>query len=451
MKKILIPASFLILSFFINPAVSQAAWWNPVTWFNNWSFTAEIETSNDSYTDYIPESTPEIKLKPAVKTKATTTIPVKKPNQSVDMISNSLPKSTTQSTVSVPAKVDTTPKASVIPVKPTISSLSKSTAYPGDVVTVFGNNFPTGVVNEVSLRNSNRDTGVGGITGSDGKSVKFTVIDLIHIPAGTYNLSIENSKGDQSNYVPFTIAARALKCPEGYECQTGETDRVQVASCPIGLICIEKAVVPKALVCPSGYDCQTGETDRIQVSSCPVGFICIAKSKPSATEEYWANFGKNNSSDGSAVLSQPQITPQTTEPPSVGQGTIQSREICTPITINGNTYSLEPCMITESMVDGRGNKSFSVKIIANGGYGFGVRGDPDGFPGYGIMGGTSGSTSGNKTLNLYFNDSVLSSDGSKSKSYIGHLPIHIYLGSSLTGPDSGLLNLFVNLTVTPAN
>ncbi|MDQ5893487.1 MAG: hypothetical protein QG640_499 [Patescibacteria group bacterium] len=299
MKKILISVFFLTLSFFINPTISQAAWWNPGTWFNNWSFTAEtetMETSEDLYVNDFVDSTPEIKLKPAAPgTKIRTVAPTKAADQPVDKVSNSLLKSSVPSSPAVvPGKVNTAPKTSVVQVgKPSIVSLSKNTAFPGDVVTIYGNNFPVSVANDVSLRNSTRDTGVRGVTSSDGKSIKFTVMDLVQIPAGTYNLSIENSKGDQTNYVPFTIAAKPLICPQGYECQTGETTRVQVASCPIGLICIEKPEVPKAIVCPSGYKCypNTG-TDRIQDAVCPKGILCekintqISIQSPSAGSTY---------------------------------------------------------------------------------------------------------------------------------------------------------------------
>lgn len=43
MKKILLSSiitSFIILTLVINPHVSQASWWNPGTWFNNWSFSS---------------------------------------------------------------------------------------------------------------------------------------------------------------------------------------------------------------------------------------------------------------------------------------------------------------------------------------------------------------------------------------------------------------------------
>lgn len=35
----------IVLTLFIIPRVTFAAWWNPATWFNNWSFTHKIETT----------------------------------------------------------------------------------------------------------------------------------------------------------------------------------------------------------------------------------------------------------------------------------------------------------------------------------------------------------------------------------------------------------------------
>lgn len=95
----------------------------------------------------------------------------------------------------------------VTAVSPYISSLSQSVATPGTKVTVYGSNFSTKVQNSVSLSNATHDTGVVGNTSSDGKSVSFTVASLSTISAGIYNLAIENSLGQRSNSLSFTIIA----------------------------------------------------------------------------------------------------------------------------------------------------------------------------------------------------------------------------------------------------
>lgn len=118
---------------------------------------------------------------------------------------------------------------------------------------------------------------------------------------------------------------------------------------------------------------------------------------------------------------------------------------CSPITVNGVVYSLSPCTISMTMPHGQGNKNFSTTIVGNGQYSFSVYGYGDGFPTYGILGGLSGSATGNKTLNLYFNDSYLPLlNGNQIKTYSGYLPIIISQGGA-----TGTLNLGVNLVVTP--
>ena len=122
--------------------------------------------------------------------------------------------------------------------------------------------------------------------------------------------------------------------------------------------------------------------------------------------------------------------------------------ICSPITIDGITYSLNPCTITETMVDGQGNKNFSTTILSsNRLYSFSKRGYGEGFPVYSILGVSSGGGQGNTPVGLYFNDQVLSANGNLPKTYTGYLPIHIFHGSE--GNDNNYLYLGVNLTVTP--
>lgn len=70
MKKILLSSivtSFIILAFVINPSVTEASWWNPVTWFNNWSFSSvRMESNNNDIqiqdVSKVPEPTPVSKL-----------------------------------------------------------------------------------------------------------------------------------------------------------------------------------------------------------------------------------------------------------------------------------------------------------------------------------------------------------------------------------------------------
>lgn len=132
--------------------------------------------------------------------------------------------------------------------------------------------------------------------------------------------------------------------------------------------------------------------------------------------------------------------------------------VCKPIVINtkcpqstvidGRTYTLSPCSIDMSMVDGQGNQTFSTTIVpsdVNLGYGYGVMGYGVGFPNYGIIGAGSGGASGNTKLEFTLNDDYFSSDNLNPKTYSGYLPIYIS-HSSATG---SYLYLNVNLTVKP--
>ena len=114
------------------------------------------------------------------------------------------------------------------------------------------------------------------------------------------------------------------------------------------------------------------------------------------------------------------------------------------VVLNGVTYSLDPCTITETMTKGAGDKQFTVTIKTSSIatiYGFNVRGYGEGFPTYSILGGRSGGASGSTQLALYFSDNALAKG-----TYDGYLPINVYLGSG-TGNDTNFLKLKIKLTV----
>ena len=122
------------------------------------------------------------------------------------------------------------------------------------------------------------------------------------------------------------------------------------------------------------------------------------------------------------------------------------------LTIGGTTYTISPCSINLSMIDGQGDKNFSVTITATGAntsFGYSTLGYGVGFPTYGILGGGSGGVNGSTTLNLHLSDAYLSADGNQPKSYVGYLPVHIFQGNE-TGSDGNFLNINVNATVNPA-
>lgn len=122
------------------------------------------------------------------------------------------------------------------------------------------------------------------------------------------------------------------------------------------------------------------------------------------------------------------------------------------VAVSGVTYTLNPCSINLTMVDGQGNKNFTTTIIPSStrpSYGYSVHGYGEGLPTYAILGASSGGAVGTTTIGLYFNDSVLSANGNQPQVYSGYLPIHVYQGSE-TGFDNIYLDLNVTLTVLPA-
>ena len=144
-------------------------------------------------------------------------------------------------------------------------------------------------------------------------------------------------------------------------------------------------------------------------------------------------------------------TPQVSTPSIIPTVSTSNKSCPQSLTIGGTTYTLSPCSVSETMIDGQGNKNFSTTITVSSGnplFGYSVRGYGEGFPTYGIVGAGSGGANGNTTLNLSFNDNYLSANGSQPKTYSGYLPIHIFQGSE-TGSDNNYLNLNLNLTVNP--
>ncbi len=121
-------------------------------------------------------------------------------------------------------------------------------------------------------------------------------------------------------------------------------------------------------------------------------------------------------------------------------------EPCQILKLGDVEYSLSPCVINTTMIQGEGDKEFTILLVPSKptvNYGFSVRGYGEGFPTYGIMtiGSSSGGASGTVTLKIRINAKALS-----QRTYDGYLPIHVFLGSE-TGFDQNYLNLKVNVTV----
>ncbi len=111
------------------------------------------------------------------------------------------------------------------------------------------------------------------------------------------------------------------------------------------------------------------------------------------------------------------------------------------LTLYNVTYTITPCSISTSMIDGAGDKAFTVYItpsVPNNTYSYYTYGYGVGLPTYGILGGGSGGAFATTTLNLNFADSVLSKGV-----YKGYLPIHIGNGNN----DNNFLYFNFNLEV----
>jgi hypothetical protein len=122
------------------------------------------------------------------------------------------------------------------------------------------------------------------------------------------------------------------------------------------------------------------------------------------------------------------------------------------LTLNGNTYWLEPASIIDTIEAGGEDKFFDFKINQKTPemYGFTVIGYGKGFPLYALMPHEATSAAkGQQIIHVKISNRELKGDDTKPKTYTGYLPIHIYLGSD-TGPDSvNCLRLPVTLVVLP--
>ena len=113
--------------------------------------------------------------------------------------------------------------------------------------------------------------------------------------------------------------------------------------------------------------------------------------------------------------------------------------------MGGINYSISPCSIIDTLIDGKGDKVFSATIIpslAIATYGFTVFGYGEGFPVYSIMADpSSGGTQGSQQIYFAFKDKVLTKG-----TYEGYIPIHLFRGSD-TENDSNFLKIKIKLIV----
>jgi len=89
--------------------------------------------------------------------------------------------------------------------EPSITSLSVGSGLPGTLISVFGKNLynPSSPYN-VTFNDPTHDNGVPGSAMTNGSTLTFAVPRL---PAGPYTITLENTQGQRSNTVSFTITA----------------------------------------------------------------------------------------------------------------------------------------------------------------------------------------------------------------------------------------------------
>jgi len=121
-----------------------------------------------------------------------------------------------------------------ISTQPTINSVSPASGPAGTVVIIYGSNFSTTVQNQVTFNDPTHDDPVTATTSSDGTRITFTVPSSTFsgITPGTYNISVENTAGQHSNFVAFTVTSApqstiTVLAPNGEQYwQVGSTNNI---------------------------------------------------------------------------------------------------------------------------------------------------------------------------------------------------------------------------------
>ena len=136
--------------------------------------------------------------------------------------------------------------------------------------------------------------------------------------------------------------------------------------------------------------------------------------------------------------------------PCTGAFAGKKKAKCSTVTVDGHTYTTDPCSIEIEMVHGKGDKQFTFSIVPDDfiHYGFSVHGYGFGFPTYGMISNvSSGGARGTQYITVNVHDQYLPLDNNgKTKKYSGYVPIHIYQGSE-TGRDTNFIKLPITITV----
>jgi hypothetical protein len=130
---------------------------------------------------------------------------------------------------------------------PIIQSINYQSGGPGMTILVNGLNFSTITQNSITFLNSTTDAAVAATTHPFGGQIMFKVPPPSEVRPGVYNILVENSLGQRSNAVPFTIlAATSTNSGSNSTTTTSNISKAQISGS-----CVMSA--------PSGYVIASGK------------------------------------------------------------------------------------------------------------------------------------------------------------------------------------------------
>lgn len=127
---------------------------------------------------------------------------------------------------------------------------------------------------------------------------------------------------------------------------------------------------------------------------------------------------------------------------------IDSAKMCPSLVMDGVTYTLSVCEISDTLILAEGgNIAFQFTIIPsdlNASYSFEIRSRSEaiGFPAFSVSGGMGGGAQSFTNVMLQFEDTFL-----RPGTYDGYLPIHLYPISSQGDDENRYLKLKLHLVV----
>jgi hypothetical protein len=241
----IILCSIVILSAIsLKPAVSEAAWWKPATWFNNWSFDVPSDQPIDTGNTPNPTQT-------SVQT--TLVAPTPKPAPKITPPPTNVPPKNSLNQLRTAVSAPVANKSFIVSVKPRSAASTTEVSIYGSDFEQTGQNYivlTDKKYDTLSLNNATSEIEILARTASSSSKITFNMSDVPAISAGTYDLYIRHSSGTKSNSVKFTVTETKVICPAGYECALGTSEETQIDECPTGYVCTMKADVKLDEVLP---------------------------------------------------------------------------------------------------------------------------------------------------------------------------------------------------------